>query len=175
MPHVAWVIRLFQSWWFGWFPGSYIQGTLMSIRHLFIHFPSNFRWPIILGTCESQCRLLIAEWWCTEIPTQLSSCQEKVWFHATYVLNKWFSAFSNFSKYLIPATVLQNYPFGKHYLSSHSSLTLPLRGLILDKRQVQLFLLLRQCYNGSIKSPLGSVGHTHPNKGSWTPKVCSYH
>lgn len=30
-------------------------------RHFFIHFPSNFRWPIILGTRESQCRLLTAE------------------------------------------------------------------------------------------------------------------
>ena len=30
-------------------------------RHHFIYFPSNFQQPIVLGTCESQCRLLTAE------------------------------------------------------------------------------------------------------------------
>lgn len=96
--------------------------------------------------------------------------QQTFWINSFQSLRK--QTFPNISKYSILAQILLNNSFGKHHLSLQSSLTVPLGVLISGKRQVHFFLLFRLWYNGSRESPLGSVGHTHCNRGSWTLKVC---
>lgn len=100
VSYVAWVMRLFQSRCLGlfWlvskikFTGHIDEHQ----RHSFIHFPCNFWWHVILGTCEWQCRMLTVSYDVQRFPHSYH-CVRKRFGFAQHTL--WVNGFQHFQTF----------------------------------------------------------------------------